>query len=237
MNKIVEPSMADTGLGIVGTGKMATGLGTCFACAGLPLRVASRDSTKAHQFADELKQLATQRGADHSSLSIVGGSIESLLHKCRVVVLAIPTHIVNGRGETDDGVIDFLSQYGDLIRGRNKVLVDITYYGRGNFAAPTPPAPFLSALEYHASAFDDSLFLDKGGSTEWVCGFKSVMWTSMRDGKKQGIEIAGDEQAKALLGAMIAQSGFEPLDCGSVKDAGTTEPGGPQRKPHPRANV
>ena len=237
MNQIIEHTMDDTALGIVGTGKMATGLGTCFACAGISLCIGSRDPAKAHQFADTLTLLATQRGADCSSLAIVGGSIESLLRQCRVLVLAIPTHITNERGEVIDGVIDFLDHHGDLIRSQRKILVDITYYGSGIFATPTPPEPFLSALEYHASAFDDSVFLGKSGSTQWVGGFKSVMWTSMRDGKKQGIEIAGDKQAKAVLRALISQAGFKPLDCGSVKDAGKIEPGSPQRKPHPQASV
>ena len=139
MNQIIEHTMDDTALGIVGTGKMATGLGTCFACAGISLCIGSRDPAKAHQFADTLTLLATQRGADCSSLAIVGGSIESLLRQCRVIVLAIPTHITNERGEVIDGVIDFLDHHGDLIRSQRKILVDITYYGSGIFATPTPP--------------------------------------------------------------------------------------------------
>ena len=234
---IIENVMADTSTGIIGTGKMATGLGTCFACGGLPLCIGSREPGKAQQFADGLKKLAAERGVDSSSLSIVGGSVESVLQQCRVIVLAIPARITNEKGEVIDGVIDFLAHHGDLICGQNKILVDITYYGRGNFGIPTPPEPFLSAIEYHASQFDDSAFLEKCGSTQWVCGFKSVGWTSMRDGKKQGIEIAGDEEAKEVLGVMISKTGFKPLDCGSVTDAGKAEPGSPQRKPHPEASV
>jgi len=229
--------MADASIGIIGTGMMATGLGTCFACVSLPLCIGSRDPKKARQFADELKTLAAERGADSSALSIVGGSIESVLQQCRVIVLAIPTRITNEKEEFIDGVIDFLAYNGNLIRGQNKILVDITYYDPGTFGTPTPPEPFLSSIEYHASQFDDSAFLGKGGSTQWVCGFKSVHWTSMRDGKKQGIEIAGDEEAKEVLGEMISKTGFKPLDCGSVTDGGKVEPGSPQRKPHQEASV
>ena len=237
LNENIEIITAEAPVGIIGTGKMAIGLGTCFAHAGLPLRIGSRDPGNAQQFADRLKKLAAERGADARALSIIGGTVESVLRPCRVIVLAIPTRITNEKGNVLDGVVDFLARHGDLIRSHNKILVDITYYGAGNFGAPTPPEPFPSAIEYHASQFDDSAFLGKSGSTQWVCGFKSVMWSSMRDGKTQGIEIAGDEQAKEVLAAIILKSKFTPLDCGTVKDAGKAEPGGPQRQAHPQANV
>ena len=79
---------------------------------------------------------------------------------------AIPRRITNEKSNVLDGVVDFLARHGDLIRGHNKILVDITYYGPGNLGAPTPPKPFPSALEYHASQFDDSAFLGKSGSTQ-----------------------------------------------------------------------
>lgn len=233
MEKITD----DEPIGIIGTGMMATGLGTCFACAGLALHIGSRTPATARKFADELRTLAGQRGANSSALSILGGGVEEVLQQCRVIILAIPARISSDQGEVSDGIIDFIGRHGNLIRGQNKILVDISYYGSKHFGTPIPPAPFQSALEYHASQFDDSAFLGKGGSTQWVGGFKSVMWTSMRDGKKQGIEIAGDEHAKDVLSTMISTSGFEALDCGSIKEAGKMEPGSAQRKPHPRASV
>ena len=79
---------------------------------------------------------------------------------------AIPRRITNEKGNVLDGVVNFLARHGDLIRGHNKIFVDITYYGPGNFGTLTPPEPFPSGFEYHASPFDDSAFLGKSGSTQ-----------------------------------------------------------------------
>eukprot|EP00746_Dinoflagellata_sp_MGD_P002850 gnl/MRDRNA2_/MRDRNA2_105569_c0_seq1.p1 gnl/MRDRNA2_/MRDRNA2_105569_c0~~gnl/MRDRNA2_/MRDRNA2_105569_c0_seq1.p1 ORF type:complete len:225 (+),score=28.69 gnl/MRDRNA2_/MRDRNA2_105569_c0_seq1:123-797(+) len=209
-------------IGIVGTGMMATGIGVAYVSAGLKVVFASRDQQRGRNKVAELMRFA--RGQE---VAPSADSIENVLASCPILVLAIPTRVDGG---TEDGVVRFLEQYGHLIRQKGKVLIDITYYGR-SFGRPTPPKQFFSALQYHSSKFNDP-------STSWVAGYKSVMWTSIRDNKRQGIEIAGDERGRATFGALIAAHGFTPLDCGGIVDGGAViEPGGPRRKPHPGADV
>ena len=93
-----------------------------------------------------------------------------------MVVLAIPTRITNEKGEVIDGVIDFLAHHGDLIRGQNKILVDITYYDPGTFRTPTPPAP-SKTLARRATPF--AAFTPPAGATG-TC--TRAIWSSERPG-------------------------------------------------------
>ena len=224
-------------IGIIGTGKMATGLGACFAKGGFSIQIASRSPGRMGKFASELKKIVRSSNGDHPSSAISGGTTEIVLQQCQLIVLAIPTHIRNEQGKLVDGVVDFLAKYKSQLEGQSKILLDITYYGQQLFGNPTPPTPYRSAIEYHATQLDDSKFLGRGGSTQWVCGFKSVNWTSLRDGKTQGIEIAGDRGAREILSTIMLRSGFKPLNCGSIEEAGKTEPGSAERDPHPEASI
>lgn len=222
---IASPAVLDplnVPIGIIGTGMMATGIGVAYISAGLKVVFASRDPQRGSNKAAEL-----MRCARHQAAVPCADSIENVLAICPILVLAIPTRVDGG---TEDGVVRFLERYGHLIRNQGKVLIDITYYGR-SFGRPTPSKPFLSALHYHSAKFNDV-------STSWAAGYKSVMWTSIRDHRRQGIEMAGDERGRAVLGTLIAAHGFTPLDCGGIEDGGAViEPGGPRRKPHPGADV
>lgn len=188
----------------------------------------SREEARGRRKAFEISANLNGQGGGSCS----GGSIPTVLEQCSVIFLPVPTRVQYANGTVQDGVIDFLQQYGDnYIRGRGKILIDTTYYGRGNFGRPTPPQPFLSALHYHSSAFGDA-------STSWATSYKSVSWISVRDFKRQGLEIAGDAAAKQVLAALIAKTGFTPLDCGDIITGGSlVEPGGPNRRPHPQADV
>ena len=104
----------------------------------------------------------------------------------------------NENGVVVEGVLHLLKQHDKLIRGQNKILVDITYYGR-TFGKPSPPNGYASALEYHANEFGDM-------NTFWVGGYKSVMWTSLRDSKSQGIEVAGDEVGRKVFSEIITKT-------------------------------
>jgi len=215
-------------IGIIGTGMMATGIATAYSQSGIDVMLGSRDEARGRRKASEISSSLN----GHACGSCRGGSIPAVLEQCSIIFLPVPTRVQYSNGSVQDGVIDFLQQYGDnYIRGRGKILIDTTYYGRGNFGRPTPPSPFLSALHYHSSSFGDE-------STSWATSYKSVSWISVRDFKRQGLEIAGDPLAKQALAALIAKTGFMPLDCGDIINGGAVvEPGGPNRRPHPQADV
>ena len=213
-------------IAIIGTGMMATGIAILYSRSGLNIHIGSRDPLRGEQFANRISeqiQNSTNVG------NIQGGSIFDALNKCRIIILAVPTLVKDENNVVQDGVVHFLKQHDKQIRGKNKILVDITYYGR-NFGNPSPSNGYTSALTYHANEFGDK-------NTFWVGGYKSVMWTSLRDSKLQGIEIAGDVVGRMIFGKIIAKTGFKPLDCGGLSTAGVIEPGGPDRKPHPEASV
>jgi len=216
-------------IGIVGTGMMARGIATLYASSGLHLFIGSRDAERGDQFAKLIKG-QTRKFSETSTVR--GGKVSDVLDECKVIILAIPAMVRSHERKSSkaiDGVIDFLNQYDKLIRGKNKILIDISYHGY-SFGKPTPPTGFTSALVYHAETFGDS-------TTAWVGGYKSVSWTSLRDSKFQGIEIAGDTVGRKIFSEIIVKTGFIPLDCGDLSIAGVIEPGGPQRKPHPQADV
>ena len=213
-------------IGIIGTGMMATGIAILYSRSGLNVRIGSRDPLRGDQFA---KRISEQIQNSTNVGNIQGGSIIDVLTKCQIIILAVPTLIKDENNAVQEGVLHFLKQHDKQIRGKNKILIDITYYGR-SFGKPSPPNGYTSALTYHANEFGDE-------KTFWVGGYKSVMWTSLRDSKLQGIEIAGDDVGRKVFGDIIAKTGFIPLDCGGLSTAGFIEPGGPDRKPHPDASV
>ncbi|CAD7927874.1 unnamed protein product [Amoebophrya sp. A120] len=188
-----------------------------------------------------------QKGVRSSGVSLVGGDWREVAEQCPVLILAVPTNI-----GTDDGVNVVLKQefLGKAIRGKGKVLIDITYFGRGAWTRGNPARNgYASAVAYHRDCFDmgengdanlttQPSRVNAAATTHWASGFKSVAWTSLRDGKRQGIEIVGDATGKAVLAEIVSAIGFTPLDCGDI-DSGSPliEPGGPQRKPHPGADV
>ena len=48
------------------------------------------------------------------------------------------------------------------------------------------------------------------------------------------MEVAGDDEPKALCIELLGAIGWEPLDCGGVKDARLLERQGPEQMKHPR---
>ena len=73
----------------------------------------------------------------------------------------------------------------------------------------------------------------------WAKAWANVMYTSISGFRKQPMEVAGDEAAKAMAFRMLSAAGFEPLDCGSAEDAKGIEPCSapydrPERVRHPR---
>ena len=213
-------------IGIIGTGMMAAGIATLYARSGLHVCIGSRNPARGEQFA---KQIKVQIETSANPGNIRSSSVSEAVIECKIIFLAVPTMHKDENGDMVEGVLHLLKQHDKLIRGQNKILVDITYYGK-SFGNPSPPNDYASALEYHANEFKDK-------NTFWVGGYKSVMWTSLRDSKSQGIEIAGDELGRKVFSEIITKTGFKPLDCGGFSEAGIIEPGGPQRKAHPEASV
>ena len=60
------------------------------------------------------------------------------------------------------------------------------------------------------------------------------MDSSIRNNKKQPMEITGDGHAKDVVRRLLETTGWEVLDCGGTDDTKLIEGRGPARKHHPR---
>ena len=126
-------------IGIIGTGMMAKGIATLYSRSGLNLFIGSRDAVRGKQFAKQIQDETRST----SETSIRGGSVTDVLTECQVIILAVPTMHKVDNGDLVEGVVYFLNKYDHLVRGKKKILIDITYYGR-SFGNPSPPNNFTS---------------------------------------------------------------------------------------------
>ena len=138
-------------IAIIGTGMMATGIATLYSRSGLNVHIGSRDPLRGEQFA---KRISEQIQNSTNMGNIQGGSIIDVLTKCQIIILAVPTLVKDENSAVQEGVLHFLKQHDKQIRGKNKILIDITYYGR-SFGNPSPPRGYTSALTYHSKEFGD----------------------------------------------------------------------------------
>lgn len=74
------------------------------------------------------------------------------------------------------------------------------------------------------------------GSGRVVKVFNTIVWDRLRDGGKPAaspdriaLPVSGDDaEAKAIVGELVSAIGFEPVDVGSLAEAGRKQqPGGP----------
>ena len=184
-----------TNIAIIGTGNMAKGLAGVFSRAGYPVTLGSRDAGKAKEAASELG--GTVSGAD----------IASAAGNAEIVVLAVPFHAA---GEA-------IAAAGGLA---GKTVVDITNPLTEDFAGLTIGHTTSAGEEIQKLAPDARV----------VKAFNTVFASVLQAGGKVGdkpatVFIAGDDQtANDAVEAVVARSGFAPVQVGGLGVARYLEP-------------
>ena len=184
-------------IGIIGTGSMASALAQKLSKAGHTIMIGSRDAGRS-------KSLADMMGS-----TVQGGSIPQAADFGQAIILAV----------TWLGVDNALEEMGDL---EGRVLVDCT-----NPLDPDSydliPGMKTSAAEYIAK---------KSKHAQVVKAFNTVFAERILlgadvDGSKASVFYCTDEKAaKDVAVELIEDMGFEPINCGELKNARYLEPMG-----------
>ncbi|MFO0956615.1 MAG: NADPH-dependent F420 reductase [Isosphaeraceae bacterium] len=182
-------------VGIVGTGRVAEALGGAWADRGHDLRIAGREPGRAAELAAKLG-----RGAKSCSTA-------ELFAEAQVILLAIPWSSVH----------DVLREAGDLA---GRVLIDCIN--------PLHPNNFTELADLgDASSTADQIQRWSPG-VKVVKAFNTVSAATMKAPRfgdhHATLPFCGDDpEAKALVGRLIADAGFDPLDVGGVEEASLLE--------------
>ena len=188
-------------IGIIGTGKMGSGLGRVWAAAGHQVFFGSRDTDKA-------KALAAEVGA-----GLQGGTFEQAAEFGDIVLLSVPGFAAEETAQ----------ELANVIRG--KALIDLTNVmsqtGFGLFVGTTTSMAEIIAERTGAKvvkAFNTMYYetLGSGGRPDAAPEERLVLF------------VAGDDaEAKAVVSGLIEEIGFTPVDVGSLEDGRKQQPGSP----------
>lgn len=181
---------------IVGTGKMARGIGTRVLAGGNSLILVGHTPDKAENLAIEL-QSAAQGGASVQAAS-EGSSIDSA-----VVVLAVPYA----------AAAPIVQQYGDQLAG--KIIVDIT--NPVDFTTMSPAVPGdTSVAEEIAKVAPTGAKVVKAFNTT----FAGTLIAGQVAGQPLDVFIAGDDaDAKTTISRLVTSGGLRAVDTGPLRRA------------------
>lgn len=181
---------------IVGTGKMARGIGTRVLAGGNSLILVGHTPGKAENLAIEL-QSAAQGGASVQAAS-EGSSIDSA-----VVVLAVPYA----------AAAPIVQQYGDQLAG--KIIVDIT--NPVDFTTMSAAVPGdTSVAEEIAKVAPTGAKVVKAFNTT----FAGTLIAGQVAGQPLDVFIAGDDaDAKTTISRLVTSGGLRAVDTGPLRRA------------------
>jgi predicted dinucleotide-binding enzyme len=202
----------DISIGIVGTGSMASAHAYRWSQYGIPVFIGSRDPAKGKQLAETI------------GCGCRGGGHLDMIRASNFIMLCI----YPGKPSSD-----FIDTYRDELSGKSKMFVDMSVafsrlgYPRGG-PRVQPPAPYQDHVNWLKDRLDDP-------TASWVKSWANLMAGSIRNNRRQPVEVAGDPAAKAVAFRLLNTAGFEPLDCGGTQDIPKIEPGFHERRwKHPR---
>jgi predicted dinucleotide-binding enzyme len=181
-------------ISIIGSGGMATAVGSLAVKAGHTVEVMSRDAAKARALAEQVGTGATTGtfGATPAG---------------DIVILAVPY----------SAVLDVVKQYGEELSG--KLLIDITNPIKSDFTGFLTPEGSFGAQEIAKVAPADADIV-KAFNTQ----FSHVLAAGLVEGHPLDVFLAGDNaQAKARVSAFIQSLGLRPMDTGQLSMARTLE--------------
>ena len=209
---VAEAFSAETTFGVVGaTGRMGSGIARLLVSQGFRTLVSSRDRKKAIKVAESLNAAS----GNGSNLAQAVSHKELLAAKPTIVWLAT----------SPKGVVDFIEKHSEALKGLS-VSECTAWFAAERWGGSRPaPEPHVTTLTY---------FKELAPETKWLKCWQSVMASSIANNKKQPMEVAGDDEPKAVAVRLLAALGWEPLDCGGVAEARLLERRGPQQMKHPR---
>ncbi|MBA8910831.1 NADPH-dependent F420 reductase [Aminobacter ciceronei] len=182
-------------IAIIGTGNMAKGLAGVFSKAGYSVTLGSRDAAGASEAARELGG------------TVSGTDIASAASNADIVVLAVPF----------DAAGEAIAAAGGL---EGKIVIDITNPLTPDYAGLT--------IGHSTSAGEDIQKLAPRANV--VKAFNTIFASVLQAGGKVGdkpatVFIAGDDQgAIDTVEAIVAKSGFVPVQVGGLRMARYLEP-------------
>jgi NADPH-dependent F420 reductase len=182
-------------IAIIGTGNMAKGLAGVFSKAGYSVTLGSRDVAKASEAAHKLGG------------NVSGAEIASAAGNAEIVVLAVPF----------DAVGDVIAAAGSL---EGKTVIDITNPLTADYTGLT--------IGHSTSAGEEIQKLAPRAKV--VKAFNTIFASVLQAGGKVGdkpatVFIAGDDQSAIdAVEAVVAKSGFIPVQVGGLSVARYLEP-------------
>jgi predicted dinucleotide-binding enzyme len=194
-----------TVIGVLGTGDMASAHAARWSAYNIPVCIGSRDKARGAALASRINRPC-----------VSGGTQEEMLEKSTIVLMCLHPGPISA---------DFVEKNKAALEGKG--VVDMTAsYTRFYSQKDRPPEPFQDHLTWMQSI--------QGGNATWCKAFSHVMASSIRNNKRQPMEITGDGYAKQVVTGLLNAAGWEVLDCGDSSMTKTIEGRGPARKPHPR---
>lgn len=183
-------------VGILGTGKIAAGLGKALTKKGYRIMFGSRELAKAQALAGEMEHFGE------------GGSIANAIHYGEIIILAIPYKAIEETLRNTDSfrgkvVVDCTNP---LIFGDNAELaIGHTTSAAEQIARMIPEAKIVKAFNTaYAHHIANGPYFGPNDASMFYCG--------------------DDEGAKASVAKLIEAAGFEPVDCGPLDSARLLEP-------------
>jgi 8-hydroxy-5-deazaflavin:NADPH oxidoreductase len=178
---------------IIGAGNMARGIGTRLLAGGADVQILAPTAEHATSLAADL--------GGRGSGSVAGGGMEEPLTG-DVVVLATPY----------EGALEFAGARGEELAG--KVVVDITN--------PVDWASFDRLVTPADSSAAEEIAARLGGSRV-VKAFNTTFAGTLVGGEVGGqpldVLLAGDDDAKAEVAALVEAGGLRPVDAGPLRRA------------------
>ena len=189
-------------IAIVGTGHIGSTLARHFVDSGYDVVVSN--SRGPESLVDLVEELGPHASAATAEEAVRSGDL---------VVVSVP--LKNYRDVPSEGIGD-------------KVVIDTMNY------FPDRDGTF-AALESGKTGSSEML-AERLGSRRVVKVFNTIVWDRLRDGGKPegssdriALPVSGDDdEAKAVVSQLVSAIGFEPVDVGSLAEAGRKQqPGGP----------
>jgi NADPH-dependent F420 reductase len=181
-------------VGIIGTGNVGTSLGEAWASERHEIMFGSRDPQRAQQLAERIKY------------NTKGGTYEQATQFGEVVVLAVPWSYIK----------QTLESMGNL---KGKILVDCI----------NPVKPQLTGLELGLDTSAAEQIAKMANDAIVIKALNSIGNQHFKNPKFGNMDASGficgdDDEAKKIVTRLVADLGFDTVDCGPLQNARLLEP-------------
>src|SRR5438105_4896133 len=181
-------------IGVLGTGRMGSGLAGLLAHAGYEVNIGSRSLERAQQAAESILK-------SHPAARISADTLDLTARTSDVVIAAVP-----------------YAEAGPLLQALEDELEDTIVIDITNPFGAAPEG--MSGAEVHAPLLPRSASL----VAAWKTTLSKYLDPTVRGNEVHDVFYCGeDEPAKQKVAELIAATGFRPLDCGGLESARTLD--------------